>query len=63
MPLQIIYQPPPMPRFIPANAPHTLVKRIEQMERIESMGFVPLTHLKTLLPLTPAFRKERSTCF
>lgn len=61
MPLQIIYQPPLL-RFIPANAPHTLVKRIEQMEQIEAMGFVPLNHLKTLLPLTPAFRKEQPPC-
>jgi hypothetical protein len=58
----LIHVPPPLPRFIPANAPHTLVKRIEQMERFETMGFVPLNHLRTLLPLTPAFKRTLKCC-
>jgi hypothetical protein len=49
--------PPPIKEFIPENAPDEYVRFVELKEKHEAMGFVPLAHLRTLVSLTPAFRK------
>lgn len=49
--------PPPIKEFISFDAPDEYVRFVELKEKHEAMGFVPLTHLRTLLPLTPAFKR------